>query len=40
VNRIRDVIMRQFGEIRDVFRKTPDGFCAYLQYRIFTCVAV
>jgi hypothetical protein len=40
VNRIRDVIVRQFGERQDVFRKTPDGFCAYLQYRIFTCVAV
>jgi|WetSurSiteA1Bulk_404760.scaffolds.fasta_scaffold04070_3 hypothetical protein len=40
VNRISDVIMRQFGETRNVFRKTPDKFCAYLQYRIFTCVAV
>jgi hypothetical protein len=40
VNRISDVIIRQFGEIRDVFQKTPHGFCSYLHYRIFTCIAV
>ncbi|MFZ5907148.1 MAG: methyltransferase domain-containing protein [Nitrospirota bacterium] len=33
-------ITRGFGETDKVFQKIPDGFCAYLHYRIFTCVAV
>jgi SAM-dependent methyltransferase len=39
VNQICDAIMQQFGEIHNVFQKSPDGFCAYLHYRIFACVA-
>jgi hypothetical protein len=40
VREICSVITREFSETGDVFRKTPDGFCAYLHYQIFTCVAV
>lgn len=34
---IRDRILKEFGELDDVFRVTSDGFVAYLHYRI--CVA-
>ena len=33
-------IMARFGEIPNIFRLTPDGFCAHLHYRIFVCTAV
>lgn len=35
---IRDELNRKFGERRGVFECTPDGFCAYLHYKLFTCV--
>ena len=37
---IRDEIMNRFGEKQGVFKKTVDGFCAFLHYKLFACVAV
>lgn len=37
--RIRDIMAREFGEMKRVFRLTPSGFHAELHYQIFTCVA-
>lgn len=39
VRKIRKRIMRDFGEIDGVREATPDGFIAYLSYRIFRCRA-
>ncbi|NOZ63537.1 MAG: class I SAM-dependent methyltransferase [Caldiserica bacterium] len=33
-------IMARFGEMADIFKSTPYGFCAYLHYRIFICRAI
>lgn len=40
LSEIRDELGKCFGEKEDIFMLTRDGFCAYLHYRIFTCVAV
>jgi hypothetical protein len=40
VRKIRERIMRDFGEIEGVLEETPDGFTAYLSYKIFRCRAV
>ena len=40
VLRIRKELISRDNEIEGVFVKTPDGFCAYLHYYIYTCVAV
>lgn len=37
---IRSEIVQSFGEKRGVFEITPDGFRAFLHYKLFTCVAV
>lgn len=37
--RICRVTLEEYGEMDDVFCARQDGFCAYLHYRIFTCVA-
>lgn len=37
---IRDELVDRFGDKENVFSLTPDGFVAYLHYRIFTCVTV
>jgi len=37
---IRDIVAREFGEMKGVFRLIPSGFQANLHYRIYTCVAV
>ena len=37
---IRSEIVQRFGEKRGVFETTPDGFRAFLHYKLFTCVAV
>ena len=39
IRKIRDRIMRDFGEIEGVLEETTDGFIAYLQYQIFQCQA-
>jgi len=39
VREIRDRIMSDFGEIEGVLEETPDGFIAYLSYKIFLCRA-
>ena len=40
VMRIRRDLTSYDGETEGVFVKTPDGFCAYLHYYIYTCIAV
>lgn len=40
IRKIRDRIMRDFGEIEGVLEETTDGFIAYLSYQIFRCRAV
>ena len=37
---IRSEILQRFGEQHGVFETTPDGFRAFLHYKLFTCVAV
>lgn len=32
-------LVDEFGEIKDIFQRTPDGFTAYLHYRIFVARA-
>lgn len=39
MNRIRGEIVERFGRKRGVFELTPDGFHAYLHYKLFTCIA-
>lgn len=39
VQRVRADLVARFGEIDQVFELRPNGFCAYLHYRIITCVA-
>jgi SAM-dependent methyltransferase len=36
---IRDEITKRFGEKEGVFKKTADGFCALLHYKLFVCAA-
>lgn len=38
--RIRDTMARSLGETNSVFRITPSGFHANLNYQIYTCVAM
>jgi len=40
VKRISESMFRHNGDIENVFAKIPDGFCAYLHYYIYRCVAV
>jgi hypothetical protein len=40
VMRIRKYLIDRFHEIDNLFINKPDGFCAYLHYYIYTCVAV
>jgi len=40
VMRIRKYMTGSFHEIENIFIKKPGGFCAYLHYYIYTCVAV
>jgi hypothetical protein len=40
VMRIRKNLMSNSGETENVFVKMPNGFCAYLHYYMYTCVAV
>ena len=40
IRKIRERIMRDFGEIEGVLEETSDGFIAYLSYKIFRCRAV
>jgi SAM-dependent methyltransferase len=40
LSEIRDELVKCFGEKKDIFMLTRDGFCAYLHYRIFICVAI
>ena len=40
VIRIRKFLTGHFHEIEHIFMKKPDGFCAFLHYYIYTCVAV
>jgi hypothetical protein len=40
VSQIRSNIIERYGRIEDVFEVTPSGFCAYLHYKIFTCLAM
>ena len=35
VSRIRADISQQFGEIEGVFELRPEGFCAYLHYKVY-----
>lgn len=37
---IRDIMAKEFGVMKDVFRLMPSGFQANLHYRIYTCEAV
>jgi SAM-dependent methyltransferase len=37
---IRVEIIKRFGRTSPVFKLMHGGFCAYLHYRIYTCVAV
>lgn len=37
---IRSEIIQRFGEKSGVFEITPDGFRAFLHYKLFTCIAV
>ncbi len=39
VSKIRERVMRDFGEIDGVLEVTTDGFIAYLSYKIFRCRA-
>jgi SAM-dependent methyltransferase len=39
MDEIRSDIAKRFGEKNDVFKLTADGFCAYLHYKVFVCVA-
>jgi SAM-dependent methyltransferase len=39
IQRIRDTMALEFGEMNDVFELTPSGFQARLHYQIYTCVA-
>jgi SAM-dependent methyltransferase len=39
VRKIRESIMKDFGEIEGVLEETNDGFIAYLSYKIFRCRA-
>ena len=40
VRKIREEILRYFGEIEGILEEPPDGFVAYLPYKIFCCRAV
>ena len=40
VRKIRERVMREFGEIEGVLEETTDGFIAYLSYKIFLCRVV
>ena len=40
MNAIRSELAQRFAEKRGVFETTPDGFRAFLHYKLFTCVAV
>lgn len=39
IMRIRNEIAQQFGKVNGIFTPLPEGFCAHLHYRIYTCVA-
>ncbi len=39
IQRIRDAMALEFGNMDDVFELTPSGFQAQLHYQIYTCVA-
>jgi len=39
VRYICEDIMKKFGEADNVFRLCEGGFCAYLHYRIYVCIA-
>ncbi len=40
IGRIRNEIIDRYDQIDDVVSIRPDGFCAYLHYKIYECVAV
>jgi SAM-dependent methyltransferase len=40
IARIRKKIIKRYGQIDDVVSIKPGGFCAYLHYKIYMCVAV
>jgi len=37
---IQAILLDRFGLIENAFVLTPSGFCAYLPYRIYSCIAV
>jgi SAM-dependent methyltransferase len=40
ISQISNDTNKQFGQKKNVFELTQNGFCAYLHYKIFTCRAV